>query len=289
MMEIKNNIEYLSLENGIRVITPKFYPRSFPLHCHQCIEIVALLETTGSQKSVLIRVNQTLYQLETGDILFIWPGELHEVIEADTTSPMAVQYDTYLIQNLTEFSPYINLFRSFQHISKNEMPELSNSLMIHLHKMASIQQEYETFYKTKCVIYLIEMFMAFTIYLNKDNNSSIKHSRTLKTMDKINDACSYMIAHCQKELTLETVANYVGFNACYFSRVFKEATRFRFVEYLMLQRVNAAQLLLTKSDKTITEIAFASGFKSISSFNRVFKQYRGCSPREYRQVNQAND
>ncbi len=288
-MEFKNSIEYLSLENGVRVITPKFYPRSFPLHCHQCIEIIALLETTEAQKNVLIRVNQTLYELGSGDILFIWPGELHEVIEADAHTPMAVQYDAYLIQDLTEFSPYMNLFRSFQHISKKEMPELSNSLMIHLHKMASTKQDYENFYKTKCVIYLMEMFVAFAIYLNKDNNSIIKHSRTLKTMDKINDACSYMIAHCQQELTLETVAKYVGFNPCYFSRVFKEATRFRFVEYLMLQRVNAAQLLLTNSDKSITEIAFASGFKSISSFNRVFKQYRGCSPREYRQVNQAND
>ena len=87
----------------------------------------------------------------------------------------------------------------------------------------------------------------------------------------------------EQELTLESVADYIGFSSCYFSRIFKQATGYHFVEYLTLQRVKRAQALLSDTSLNITDISYQSGFKSISTFNRVFKQYRSCSPREYRQ------
>ena len=281
-MEIKNYVEYLGLENGIRVIIQECYPKRFPLHCHKCVEIIASPENAEYKQSALIRVNQSLFPLYPGDILFIWPGELHEVIDTDGHTPMAVQYNSYLIHEVDEFAPYINSFRSFQYISKKELPELADALTLPLKKMAEIQRTKEHLHETKCTICLLEMFIDFAEYLRKHNIGTMNRPRIVKTMDKINDACGYMIANCQQELTLEAVANHVGFNSGYFSRMFKKVTGYNFIEYLTLQRVNAAQLLLIDSDMNITEVAYAAGFKSISSFNRVFKQLQGCSPRDYR-------
>jgi AraC-like DNA-binding protein len=41
-------------------------------------------------------------------------------------------------------------------------------------------------------------------------------------------------------------------------------------------------MLRTDPSARISEVAYASGFQSISRFNRVFRQHLGVSPREYR-------
>lgn len=48
-------------------------------------------------------------------------------------------------------------------------------------------------------------------------------------------------------------------------------------------RIDAAKKYLTESDNPITNIAFDVGFNSITSFNRVFKQFVDCSPTQYRE------
>ena len=92
----------------------------------------------------------------------------------------------------------------------------------------------------------------------------------------------YIQEHCEEPLTLDSIANYVGFSPCYFSRYFKKVTSYNFVEYLMMQRVKRMQMLLTNNSLSITDAAYQAGFKSISTLNRVFRQYSGCSPSEYR-------
>ena len=105
-----------------------------------------------------------------------------------------------------------------------------------------------------------------------------------KTMDKINAACRYISENCDKDLTLDSVAESVGFSSCYFSRIFKQTIQRNFVEYLTLQRLKRAQSLLADSDNPITSIAMESGFKSISTFNRVFKSTKKCTPTEFKNM-----
>ncbi|MCP4269429.1 MAG: helix-turn-helix transcriptional regulator [Candidatus Brocadiaceae bacterium] len=55
-----------------------------------------------------------------------------------------------------------------------------------------------------------------------------------------------------------------------------------FKQYLNRLRLTEAQRLLRETDRQISEIAFAVGYNSVSHFNRVFKQFFSCTPREYR-------
>ena len=55
-----------------------------------------------------------------------------------------------------------------------------------------------------------------------------------------------------------------------------------FYDYLINQRIKAPEVLLTRDDLSITDIALQSGFSSISTFNRTFKLKKGCTPGEYR-------
>jgi transcriptional regulator GlxA family with amidase domain len=54
------------------------------------------------------------------------------------------------------------------------------------------------------------------------------------------------------------------------------------IDYISQHRVNHAQRMLVTSDESILNVAFSSGFHSLSRFNAVFKTYAGCTPRTYR-------
>lgn len=52
--------------------------------------------------------------------------------------------------------------------------------------------------------------------------------------------------------------------------------------YLLHRRLAHAQLMLEKTDSTLTEIAFDCGFHSSSQFTNIFKKYVGSTPGDYR-------
>jgi AraC-like DNA-binding protein len=54
------------------------------------------------------------------------------------------------------------------------------------------------------------------------------------------------------------------------------------IDYLTHHRISHAERLLATTDEKIVEVAFNSGFSSISRFNEAFRRACGCSPRDYR-------
>ena len=280
-----NNIyENLHFTRMISTINADSFPHSFPLHWHKYIEIVALPEDANISQLPALRINQTTYQLNPGDILLIWPGEVHEIVENADSQLIGLQFSFTIFNELPDFTPFLNLFRTFHHIRQLSTPELAQNMLVHIQHMFSVQKNQQTFSGVETLICLYEMFMDFGNYIKNTIPKDIQQypSEAGKTVAKINSACSYIIDNCEHDLTLEAAADYSGFSACYFSRIFKKITNYNFVEYLTLQRIKRAQLLLSDFDMSITEISYQSGFKSISTFNRAFKQYRGCSPSEYR-------
>ena len=92
---------------------------------------------------------------------------------------------------------------------------------------------------------------------------------------------NYIDSNYQEDLTLEQVANYIGFSKYHFSRLFEQHTNTTFYDYLSHKRIQAAQALLTM-DIPITDIAFQTGFNNLTTFCRCFKKVTNCSPSEYR-------
>jgi AraC-like DNA-binding protein len=95
-------------------------------------------------------------------------------------------------------------------------------------------------------------------------------------------ARNFIQAHSNEELSLGKVARAANTSANYFSEKFKETTGTTFVQYVARTRFEKAAALLREGDLRVSEIAFATGFQSLSQFNRVFKKLSGKSPTEYR-------
>lgn len=84
------------------------------------------------------------------------------------------------------------------------------------------------------------------------------------------------------ELTLRTVADYVGFNEKYFSTRFTKECGCTFIVYLNDLRIRRAQELLTQTDMKMYEISEAVGYGSVEHFNHIFKKKLCISPSEFR-------
>lgn len=92
---------------------------------------------------------------------------------------------------------------------------------------------------------------------------------------------SYIDRHFRENLTLSELAKSFGYEYHYFSALFHQYFSMNFREFLNTYRFEYACELMEMKEKNLTEIAMESGFGSIRSFNRVFRQQAGRTPREF--------
>lgn len=86
-----------------------------------------------------------------------------------------------------------------------------------------------------------------------------------------------------ERLTIDEIGSAVKLHPKYAMSLFQKTFRTTLIEYLTQHRVSHSQGLLATTDMKIVDIAFSSGFGSISRFNDAFRRACGCSPREWQQ------
>lgn len=277
------SFESLHFENTINCIPVERYLCTYPMHWHKYIEIAAVLPSADFNNNAIAEINQDSYPLSPGDIVFFWPGELHCVTKSKDSPVFGLQFSSLFFNDLPDFAPYLNLFKSCHVLHASEYPELTEKIMGHLRKILTSHAENVAFSGVRSVISTYEIFMLLAEHMNRTMYRHLSpKTESAVTLKKISDACTFISENCDTDLSLDTVAAYTGFSNSYFSRTFKKVTGYHFVEYVTLQRVRRAQMLLSDPSLSITDICYQSGFKSSSSFNRAFLQYKGCSPSECR-------
>lgn len=276
-----NRFENQQFKNIVNSIPEYNYPNEYPLHWHKYIEIAMILKT--GENTPKVEINQDTYELQEGDIVFFWPGELHRIIKDSDCRAIGIQFSAVYLNEIPDFAPYMNMFRYRHILRKEEEKEVCENMRNSMMKILDYHEEKSHFEGVNSLICTYEIFIKFAEYLDRTMQKQLSVQREAEmTVRKIGKACTFIAENCETEVSLETAAVYVGFSSSYFSRVFKKVTGYHFVEYLTLQRVRRAQMLLSNPELTITDVCYMAGFKSSSSFNRAFLQYQGCSPSECR-------
>jgi AraC-like DNA-binding protein len=98
----------------------------------------------------------------------------------------------------------------------------------------------------------------------------------------VRQAKNFVYAHAGERVTLRQIADHVHVSKNYFCKIFKQATKMTFTEFVARVRVENAKKLLADPRWRMAEVADSTGFYSISQFNRVFRRYAGNSPTGYR-------
>ncbi|MEV4947305.1 GlxA family transcriptional regulator [Streptomyces sp. NPDC053755] len=102
------------------------------------------------------------------------------------------------------------------------------------------------------------------------------------TGDRIDDLRVWIGEHLTEDLSAEALAARLHLSVRHFSRLFRGRTATTPAAYVESARLEAARRLLQESDRTLPEVAAASGLGSVESLHRAFKRRLGTTPAEYR-------
>lgn len=108
-------------------------------------------------------------------------------------------------------------------------------------------------------------------------------SLTISETDRLSNVYKYVQAHFREEISLDTISGISNLTPQSFCRLFKKRTGKSFVEYLNEIRIATACKYLLNSDWTISEVAYHCGYKTVSNFNKLFKNITGYSPTAYKE------
>lgn len=118
----------------------------------------------------------------------------------------------------------------------------------------------------------------------KENIEHITRVKKSENNKPIRDVQKYIQMNFASNITLEYVSQMVGFNATYFSSLFKKETGINFLEFLTEVRVNEAKRLLADSKKSVADVAYEVGYSDVKHFSKVFSKVAGIHPSKYRKL-----
>lgn len=105
--------------------------------------------------------------------------------------------------------------------------------------------------------------------------------------DRIQVVHDYVLGHFADEINLATVADLAGMTPPAFCRYFRSRANKTFTDFVAEVRVGHACKLLMKGNPVITQVSYESGFRTLSNFNRQFRQITGQTPSAYARTYRA--
>lgn len=147
--------------------------------------------------------------------------------------------------------------------------------------MKQLQDAVKNLYKPVILNYmstviLCELFSQF--YTKKE-----VLGKSRKTQKQIyHDIIDFVKLNINRNLKVSDVAAHFGYNEKYLSHLFGTVAGIPLKQFILTNKINAANFMLTDTNKSISEIAHALGFSDSHNFSRAYKKISGLSPSEYR-------
>jgi AraC-like DNA-binding protein len=258
---------------------------NFESHWHTATEIILPV-----MNSYTVNVGNVCYHLNIGDILVIPPGELHELIAPSSGARFIYLFDISSISKLKGFSTLHPLLNQPILITSEAYPKIYEA---EYNLLLQIRNEYFAVNNLR-ELAIYSMIISFYVQIGCNHyetdflNPYIRPNKQKEYIEKFNEVLDYIDNHYMVNITLESVAKSAGFSKFHFTRLFKQYTDTTFYDYLIYKRIKVAQDLLSRPELSITEIAYQSGFSTISTFNRIFRKLKNCTPTGYRIVHSNN-
>lgn len=101
-------------------------------------------------------------------------------------------------------------------------------------------------------------------------------------LNKVEQMVCYIAQNYIEPITLTDIGKAVSMHPNSAMRLFKQVFGKTLIDHLTHHRIFHAKRLLATTDQKIVDVAYSSGFSSISRFNEAFRRACGCTPRNYR-------
>lgn len=255
---------------------------NYPPHWHNTMEIIMPTENT-----YMVECGNQTTNLQENDIILICPGCIHTLYAPTSGRRIIFQPDINQLRFMKDIESLLTMISPFIVITPEDFPSIHERIR---QLLIEIKDEYQNtmFSFSETLIYSKVLEILSLIGRNNVPQTQIHVKGMLidqeEYVEKFNKICEYISIHCSEDLDLDTIASMSGFSKFYFSRLFKQFTNITFYKYVNQKRIEKAAKLLTEPKNSITDIAINCGFSSISSFIRMFKIIKGCTPTEFRNM-----
>lgn len=128
------------------------------------------------------------------------------------------------------------------------------------------------------ILHTLATTKEFKYVASAPSNFSLKESDG----DRMNKVHHYVMDHFKQKITLEEAASLANLSPVAFSRYFKTRANKTFSAFVSEVRIGRACHMLMEDDLSVAAVGFECGFKTLSNFNRQFKEITGMTPGEYR-------
>jgi AraC-like DNA-binding protein len=112
--------------------------------------------------------------------------------------------------------------------------------------------------------------------------SALRTSTKAELYKRVQIGHDYMSAYYGEPITLALIAEVACLSPNHFLRCYKQLFGLSPHQFLIEKRLQEAQKLLLKTDKSVTEICFEVGFQSLGSFSWLFSKRFAISPSQFR-------
>ncbi len=245
--------------------------KEYPTHWHNAVEILMPTENVFP-----VICGDTEFTLRENDILIIPPGELH-CLKAQQGRRIIMICDNTMLEGNPALSEINSLLSEPLWIESDDDKAFSSELNAIIIDMMRIFEKSPPFCETLLFRKFIGLLIKIAEYRISTENKDEIHS------DIMTGIRNYTDSFFMNPITLDNLSDALGYSKYHISRTLSDNGT-SFSNIVNARRIKAAETMLGEVSSSITQIAFNSGFTSITTFNRAFRKAKGCTPTEFREM-----
>lgn len=227
-------------------------------HLHACLETHICLDG-----EVTVTIAGTPHNIGPHQAVMIPPHTVHSYRTENSSRSRTILISTTLIPDLA------NLLQEFQ---PSRYSFTLNDILVQ--QLLDFYDSDQNYFAGKSLIYgLCDAFLS--------NNPLTKQAQASEELSM--QLLNYLQNHFREPVTLKDLTDCTNYSYHYVSKQLKKHFGLTFTQLLAEYRITFARQLLEQHRCNISEVAMRSGFGSIRSFNRVFSQVTGMTPKQYQQ------
>ncbi|WP_223591754.1 AraC family transcriptional regulator [Neobacillus bataviensis] len=248
------------------------------LHVHDCLEIGVILNN-----ELEYRFNDYTYYGRPGDVFLCRPFEPHWSF-ARPDQPfecILILFTPSALRNLPEGNLLLKPFYTVQGVQPFIPACSCYAQAIRQSALLAMeaQEQGKEAWKTNQYMHFINILLQVNAFVNESNAADDDFNLVHY---EIAEVVGYMLKSYQKPLDMEILSRQAGMGRTMFFKEFRRLTGLTPNDFLNRLRIQNVMDSLRTTNESMLDLAFASGFQSLSTFNKQFKRITGVSPRDYR-------
>ena len=218
--------------------------------------------------SIKVTLDGTTYLLQSGESCLVFPYMVHQYEDAPQTEAYIFLFDA------DELGNFENTL--YTYTSSFPITTALGGLLSILDRITVLYNQNTPLATETALSYLSAIVGELLLVLDLQKNEE-------KSTDMIKQILTYCNAHfANEDISIQKVADSLFISTSYVSKIFNQKLHYNFREYINILRIRHATELLSDKRYKIVDVMLECGFKNQSSFNRVFYDVVGMSPKEYR-------